>query len=171
MPGVLNSSHIKRLINRNPALVKGCVNITEQIQPCGIDLTLKEVASFTSAGRITRSNQDRLVSELEALKFDDKGQVHLAPGAYLITYNESVNLPLNLMALVLPRSSLLRSGATVHTAVWDPGYSGRGQSMLSVSNPKGFIVEKDARVVQMIFLTLDEASSGYNGTYQGENLA
>ena len=170
MQGVLNSDQIKQLSSQEPALISGCIDISEQLQPSGIDLTLKEIFFFTSAGKITASNKNRLVSNLEALQFDKSGYIHLAPGAYLITYNETVNIPLNLMGLVFPRSSLLRSGVTVNIAVWDPGYSGRGQSMLSVSNPQGFTLEKDARIVQMVFFTLEDASSGYSGIYQRENL-
>jgi dUTP pyrophosphatase len=170
LPGILNSGQIQKLVNHEPALVSGYIDISEQLQPCGIDLTVQDIFSFTSPGRISRSNQDRLISELGALQFDHNGYIHLSAGAYLVTYNEAVNLPLNLMALVFPRSSLLRSGVSINTAVWDPGYSGRGQSMLTVFNPDGFILEKDARLAQMVFFILDEASQGYNGSYQGENL-
>jgi dUTP pyrophosphatase len=97
--------------------------------------------------------------------------VYLPAGTYLVTYNEVVSLPLNISALVFPRSSLLRCGVTVHTAVWDPGYCGRGQSMIDVSNPAGFEIEKNARLVQMVFYSLSEATGGYNGAYQGENIA
>ncbi len=171
MSGVLNASEIKELLSGKPALVDGCIDVSVQLQPSGIDLTVKEVLSFTSAGKLAQSNQNRRVSELQPLQFDSSGCVHLPAGAYLVTYNEIVNLPLNLMALVYPRSSLLRSGVTIHTAVWDPGYSGRGQSMMVVANSKGFILEKNARLVQMVFFMLEETTQGYNGVYQGENLA
>ncbi|MDD3264526.1 MAG: deoxyuridine 5'-triphosphate nucleotidohydrolase [Dehalococcoidales bacterium] len=170
MYGVLNAKQIMELSSHEPALICGCIDFSEQIQPCGIDLTVSQVTSFISAGKITRSNRDRRVSETRPVQFDANGQAQLGAGAYLITYNETVNLPLNLTALVLPRSSLLRSGATIHTAVWDPGYSGKGQSLLTVYNTEGLILEKDARLSQMVFYVLEETSQGYSGIYQGENL-
>jgi dUTP pyrophosphatase len=76
------------------------------------------------------------------------------------------------MALGRPRSSLGRCGATIHTAVWDAGYRGRSTSLLVVSNPHGFAVERDARVMQLVFFSLARpASEGYAGAYQGENIA
>ena len=91
-------------------------------------------------------------------------------GAYLITYNEIVHLPKNVIALATPRSSLLRCGVTVHTAVWDAGYSGRSQSLLIVYHPQGFRLQKNSRIVQLVFLELTQETEGYNGIYQRENI-
>jgi len=76
------------------------------------------------------------------------------------------------MALGKSRSSLLRGGVTIHNAVWDAGYHGRSQALLMVYNPYGFSVAQNARVLQLVFLTLDAATSvPYNGAFQGENLS
>ncbi len=107
---------------------------------------------------------------LAPLAFDALGYMHLMPGPYIITYNEIVNLPLNIMALGKPRSSLLRCGAVVHTAVWDAGYSGRSQSLMIVYNAQGFRIQKNTRVVQLVFFKLTRETEGYQGTYQGENI-
>jgi len=74
------------------------------------------------------------------------------------------------MALARPRSSLLRCGVTVNTAVWDAGYSGRSQSLMVVYNPQGFRVQRNARVVQLVFLRLTQETEGYRGVYQEENI-
>jgi dUTP pyrophosphatase len=88
-----------------------------------------------------------------------------------VTYNEVVNLPRNLMALAMPRSSLLRCGVSIHNAVWDAGYSGRSQSLMVVYYPQGFWLYRNARVVQMVFLSLSrEVAEGYQGMFQGENI-
>ena len=170
MSGALTLSQIKTLVEGKPPLISSFINLEAQLQPSGIDLTLKEVARFTTPGKITCDNSQRRTSELEVIGFDDNGLLHLPAGTYLVTYNEVVNLPLDLMGLALPRSSLLRSGTTINTAVWDPGYVGRGQSMLSIFNPHGFSVEQNARIVQLVFLTLDRKTKGYRGNYQRENL-
>ncbi len=170
MVGALTLEQIRQLVEGKPPLVTSFINLKTQLQPSGMDFTLKEVARFTSSGILTCDNLYRQTSDLEVLAFNEKNQLHLPVGSYLITYNEIINLPLYLMGLVLPRSSLLRSGVTVNTAVWDPGYNGRGQSLLSVSNPNGFVVEENVRIVQMIFLTLNDVTEGYSGAYQMENL-
>ena len=121
-------------------------------------------------GRITVDNSQRALPDLAPLAFDGLGFIDLMPGPYIITYNEVVNLPANLMALGRPRSSLLRCGVSIGTAVWDAGYSGRSQSMLVVYNPRGFRLQKNARVMQLIFFELTGPTGGYDGVYQGENI-
>ena len=89
----------------------------------------------------------------------------------MITYNEIVHIPTTLMALARPRSSLLRCGVSIGTAVWDAGYSGRSQSLMIVYNAAGFRVQKDARVAQLVFMTLSAETEGYAGKYQNENIS
>ena len=96
--------------------------------------------------------------------------MELMPGSYIITYNEIVHIPTNLMALARPRSSLLRCGVNIGTAVWDAGYSGRSQSLMLVYNSSGFRVQKNARVAQLIFMPLTTETDGYSGKYQNENI-
>jgi len=115
-------------------------------------------------------DSQRLVSDLAPLVFDGLDFIDLVPGAYSITYNEIIHLPKNVMALATPRSSLLRCGVTVNTAVWDAGYSGRSQSLMVVYNPQGFRLQRNARIVQIVFLQLTKETEGYQGAYQGENV-
>jgi len=170
MSVVLSQQDIRRLIQQEPPLIEGYINLEEQVQPNGIDLTLHEVAMLQSAGRIAVEDSQRVVSDLAPLAFDGLGFIDLVPGIYSITYNEIVHLPKDVMALATPRSSLLRCGVTVNTAVWDAGYCGRSQSLLVVYNPQGFRVQRNARVVQLVFLRLTGETGGYQGAYQGENV-
>jgi len=162
---VLSGQDIKRLLNREPPLVEGWVDLETQLQANGFDLTLREVALPQSAGRITVANSHRVVSDLAPLD-----SIELVPGTYIITYNEIVHLPNNIMALGRPRSSLLRCGVTIATAVWDAGYSGRSQSLMVVYNPRGFCVQKNASLIQLVFFELTGETEGYRGVYQGENI-
>ena len=170
MSTVLSKQDIHRLLNQQPPLVEGYINLEEQVQPNGIDLTLRDIAMLQSPGRITLANSQRLVSNVAPLVFDGLGFIDLMPGAYLITFNEIVHLPNNIMALAKPRSSLLRCGVTVNSAVWDAGYSGRSQALIVAYNPQGFRVQRNARVIQLVFLKLTQETEGYQGTYQGENI-
>ncbi|GAI63659.1 unnamed protein product [marine sediment metagenome] len=170
MTAVLSKQEIQRLLKQEPPLIEDYINLEEQVQPNGIDLTLREVALLQSSGRIAVENSQRLVSDLSPLVFDGLNFIDLMPGAYIITYNEIVHLPKNVMALATPRSSLLRCGVTINTAVWDAGYSGRSQSLMVVYNPQGFRLQRNARIVQLVFLQLTRETEGYRGTYQGENI-
>jgi dUTP pyrophosphatase len=167
---VLSGRDIRRLIEQEPPLVEGWLGLDEQVQANGFDLTLRDVAVPQSPGNIPVASDLRVLPDLSPLVFDGMECIDLIPGMYIITYNEIVNLPKNIMALGRPRSSLLRCGVTVGTAVWDAGYSGRSQSLLVVYNTRGFRVQKNARIIQLVFLTLTGESDGYNGIYQGENI-
>lgn len=168
--GVLSREQLRELIHGEPPLFTGCLDLEEQLQPNGFDLTLESVQQHSGAGRIGTSNADRVLPSLVDLPFDAEGWLTLEAGMYHITYNETVSLPKNLMALGRPRSSLARSGVAIHTAVWDAGYHGRSTSLMSVLNPAGFRVAKNARVLQLVFFTLASASEhGYSGIYQHEN--
>lgn len=167
----LSREHLRKLICGKPPLVEGYVNLEEQLQPNGLDLTLRQIDLMQTPGRITADNSQRRVSDLTPLIFDGLGFIDLPAGIYSITYNEIVHLPRNVMALATPRSSLLRCGATVNTSIWDAGYSGRSQSLLVVYHPRGFRLEKNARIVQLVFFKLTGDTEGYRGTYQGENIS
>ncbi len=170
MTAILSKQDIQRLLQQEPPLIEDYINLEEQMQPNGIDFTLREVALLQSSGKIAIENSQRLVSDLSPLVFDGLGFIDLVPGAYIITFNEIVHMPKNVMALALPRSSLLRCGVTIHTAVWDAGYSGRSQSLMVVHNPQGFRLQRDARIVQLVFFQLTRETEGYRGAYQGENM-
>ena len=170
MAAILSKQDIRRLLEQEPPLIEGYINLEEQVQPNGIDLTLREVALLQSAGKIGVVDSQRLVSDLAPLVFDGLDFIDLVPGAYIVVYNEVVHLPKNVMALATPRSSLLRCGVTVNTAVWDAGYSGRSQSLMVVYNPQGIRLQRNARIVQLVFLQLTQETEGYQGVYQGENI-
>jgi dUTP pyrophosphatase len=151
-------------------LVEGFIDLEQQLQPNGFDITLRDIAKLKTMGQIGCDNAQRRLPELEPLVFDDQGFMELKQGNYMITYNEIVHIPTDLMALARPRSSLLRCGVSIGTAVWDAGYSGRSQSLMIVYNTQGFRVQKNARVAQLVFMTLSAETEGYSGKYQNENI-
>ena len=167
--GVLSSQQLRDLIVRDDGLITGYGDLESQIQPNGFDMRLAEIGLFAGEGKVTVNNSDRMLPDIEPLAPVD-GLFELQAGVYHITYEETVHFPDNLMALGRPRSSLARCGATIHTAVWDAGYSGRSTSMLVVNNPHGVAIEKAARIMQLVFVTLSESTvQRYSGIYQGEN--
>ena len=171
MFGIFSRDDILKRLKAKPSLVENLYDVQQQVQPNGIDLTLKEVALLSSPGSLGAHNESRVLSASSPLDFDALGCLDLLTGCYLITYNEVVNIPNDMMALARPRSSLLRCGVSIHNAVWDAGYSGRSQSLMVVYNPAGFRLYRNARIVQMIFLPLSqEVAQGYGGAFQGENV-
>jgi len=170
MNGVLSRKDIKCLIQQNPPLIEGYIDLEQQVQPNGFDITVRDIAMLQTMGQIGADNGQRQLPDLAPLVFDTDGFMELMPGSYIITYNEIVHIPTNIMALARPRSSLLRCGVNIGTAVWDAGYSGRSQSLMLVYNSRGFRLQKDARVAQLVFMTLTAETESYAGKYQNENL-
>ena len=166
---VLTREELRAALAADPPLVEGADGAA-QLQPNGIDLRAERIQRLVSGGRLGAAEADRDPAEREDVAADPAGWWDLALGAYVITYRERVNLPADLTALLRPRSSLLRSGVTIHGAVWDAGYSGRGEGLLSVMNPKGYRLQRGARVAQLVFFRLSSATlEAYAGKYQGEN--
>lgn len=172
-PGVLSRATIAALIAGDPPLLSECPDVDGQLQPNGFDVSVRAVSAYddgAAPGSIGISDSDRALPENAELAFDSDGWAQLNAGSYLITFNEIINLPRNIMALARPRSSLLRSGVAIHSAVWDAGYSGRSQALLTVHHPAGFRIQRDARVAQLVFFPLDAGDpQGYTGRYQNEN--
>jgi dUTP pyrophosphatase len=168
---ILDRDSIAALVSDVPPLVEAYLSLQEQLQPNGFDLTLRDINQLTSSGSIGRDPEQRELSGVQGLEFDPEGWLRLAPGSYLITFNEIITLPLDLMALGRPRSSLLRSGVSLHTAVWDAGYRGRSQALLVAHHPLGYRVQQGARLLQLVFFRLARpVSQGYQGKYLEENL-
>ena len=169
--GALGQERLLALIQGVRPLISGYHSIEDQLQPNGFDLSIAEVGEFTNAGAIGRTNASRSLPDVRALPFDETGWLELSPGAYQIVFNETVDLPNTVMALGRPRSSLCRAGATLATAVWDAGYRGRSTALLIVQNSAGIRIERAARLLQLVFFTLDAPTArGYDGTYQDENI-
>jgi dUTP pyrophosphatase len=156
---------------------------SSQFQPCGIDITLKEVYGFRGPGLIDFDNSERKISDVVPIPFAGNAaagggndgpasadRVFLGPGAYKVIFNEYVRIPKSVAGLCLPRSSLLRCGVTLECAVWDPGYEGRSEALLVVRNEHGVGLKRNAKIGQMIFLRLaEDAKTLYSGQYKGEN--
>ncbi|HET8521606.1 MAG TPA: deoxyuridine 5'-triphosphate nucleotidohydrolase [Thermomicrobiales bacterium] len=169
--GALTREDLRQRILGTPPLLTDYRDLDVQLQPNGFDLTLGALNEFRGRGSIAVDNTNRVLPDLEPLPFAGDGWADLAPGIYQVLFNEIVQLPLDLMALGRPRSSLGRCGVTIHTAVWDAGYAGRSTALLSVLNPNGFRVQRNARVLQLVFYTVTRPpKSGYDGIYQGENI-
>ncbi|MFB6111227.1 MAG: deoxyuridine 5'-triphosphate nucleotidohydrolase [Halobacteriaceae archaeon] len=140
----------------------------EQIQPNGVDLTLAAVLEPRGAGYVGREGKtvaDRDRIEPDTPRGDGPPSFHLTPGSYVLQYAETVTVPTEHIGLLFPRSTLLRNACTLDTAVWDPGYTGKGEGLLTVRNE--IEIEAGARIGQFV-LARAEAGGEYAGSYQRE---
>ncbi|MHA2029371.1 MAG: deoxyuridine 5'-triphosphate nucleotidohydrolase [Candidatus Kariarchaeaceae archaeon] len=150
-------------------VIRDMIDPAKQVQQAGIDLTVHKIEKFTDDGLLAVDNTKRVLPNIEELQLDDDGNYNLKNGGYIVRYNESVHVPLDAAGLTLPRSSLMRLGATLHSAVWDPGYEGKGMGLLTVFNQ--IRIQQNSRIAQIIFFSLStKVKDGYSGRYQGEGL-
>lgn len=126
----------------------------EQIQPASLDVKLgREVYRFDTDQR-HKSPRHRL-----------------QPGdRYLGHTKEEIDLPNNIAAQLAGRSSIGRQGVIVHkTAGWiDPGFTGEITLELMNLGNEPVDLRTGERVAQLVFFRLDQTSSGYDGSYQGQ---
>jgi dUTP pyrophosphatase len=148
-------------------LVRNLRHIGHQQQPCGVDLTLHKVSTWTSAATIDFDNSKRQAAKTSSLSFDTINHtLTLPPGAYLVDFNETVQIPRNCMASVFPRSSLWRSGIGISAGVVDAGYEGAMGALMEVKNPHGVVLHRNAKLAQIVFEEMRETVDGYKGIYQ-----
>ena len=167
---VLCGKDLDSYLKKTPPIIENMVKPNLQVGPNGIDLTVNSVERFIGFGRINLTDEERKLAETESLRFD-QDVLHLKPSVYKVLFNEIINVPLNMIAIAKPRSSLLRNGVTMETAIWDSGYRGRSESLLVVHNPYGFDIKKNARIVQIVFIkTTGKSKEGYKGIYLEEHI-
>jgi dUTP pyrophosphatase len=164
---ILGKTELTKLLD---GLAGNAVDPQSQLQVNGFELTVARVESFEGPGRIGFSNDDRALPPTKAFEWGEDGWLFLKKGSYKIIFNEFVSIPNDVCAIGLPRSSLLRMGVNVHTAVWDAGYRGRSEALLVVYSGEGFYIKKNARAVQLVFMGLGASQEGYSGRYMNENI-
>ena len=164
---VVDKKTLLALISKQ-RLVTDMVDEKVQVSPNGVELTLHQIFTFVGPGTVDFSNEERRIPDYKELPLEE-GNYQLKPGTYLVTYNETVHIPTDMIAIGRPRSSLLRSGATIESAVWDAGYEGRSRGLLTVYNPHGFILKPNARLLHLVFFKLLQETQSYTGAYQGES--
>ncbi|KAM0511618.1 hypothetical protein ACHAPE_009669 [Trichoderma viride] len=148
-------------------IVRSLQSAAQQLQPCGVDLSLRRVLTWTSPATIDFDNSHRQAANTSELLFDkETATITLRQGAYLVEFNETVSVPLDYMGQVFVRSSLWRSGATLTAGVVDAGYEGALGALLDVKNPAGILLYRNAKLGQIVMHQLEEKVAGYRGIYQ-----
>lgn len=137
----------------------------DQIQPNGVDLRLGSIYEQREPGEIREGSKH--VGTRQEIDSDDDDMYLLEPGTYIVEYADTISIPDDSIGFVYPRSSLIRNSAMLHTAVWDAGYTGKGEGLLVVH--KAIALEQGARIGQIALADADTSGS-YDGDYQNENI-
>lgn len=137
------------------------------IQPCGIDLRVGKIYNYIPNGMNGLYEGQKFLPDLEELKIDGKTYMLAPKTSYLISVDRQMKIPRNQMQLYLPRSSLLRGGVDVRTAVGDCGYEGTLMFLIENKLDAPFYLEKGERFCQAICFEVS-GSGIYNGDYQND---
>ena len=126
---------------------------------------------FGAQGTIDFDNKNRARPYYEELDWAGFPMIELPPGVYLVDLDPEVIIPNNVTGFAQPRSSLNRMGCTISSGFWDSGYRGKSQVLLTVSNPHGLTIHKNARIAQLVFLRNEEdTDKPYDGVYQNSGV-
>jgi len=132
----------------------------QALQGAGIDFRIDRLLKVESGSLLGR--EDRRLPELRS------SELSLSPGGYyLLVTMERLNMPGDLIGFVLNRSSLFRCGASLKTAVIDPGYKGELTVGIKNETVHEIALERGARVLQVVFAEVKGKTRSYSGRYQG----
>lgn len=142
-------------------LIKLFPDFKDLIQPSGIDLRLDEV--FVQKGPASLIDDEKNLPEIEKLK---PPLYTLKPKkGYLVTVDRKIKIPKGYSMIYLPRSTILRSFISIHTALGDPGFYGTLKFLFYNYGEFDYIIKQGERIAQAVVFTVT-GSGEYDGSYQ-----
>jgi deoxycytidine triphosphate deaminase len=166
---ILGPKHLLKLV-RTKKLVEN-LSARELTNPegAGFDLRLGEV--YKISGKAFLGETHRKTPDVELVKKYDpkkKTSIKLKPGDFFLFKTiEKINLPIDLSAVMLPRTTTFRSGIFIRTGPIQPGYEGELTVGVKNEGPVTVEIEMGARFVHILFNEIKGSGSKYRGQWQG----
>lgn len=134
---------------------------------------VKLVAEFNpSASHSTLRTESSSSDSKSSGQTQKKSKIVIKPGElYLTETYEKFNMPLDLVGILKPRTTLQRSGIIARMAIVDPGYSGTVHPVLFNAGPATVTIELGARYIFAMFMEIKGKGSQYRGQWQGGRVA
>ena len=159
------------LLTAQQILDEGIVIPSEYSKPAqvGIDLSLSSVHQCHGGSVVYADGthiDPEIFQEIKTVQVDGRECWMLEPGTYAINFNEGCKIPAYAAGFIIHRSSLYRTGNSIVSPVWDPGYATDQMGTVLIVNVR-LIVERNARVAQMVIHTTDGDAELYDGQWQG----
>jgi dCTP deaminase len=176
-PRMLVDREIKKLVLMNVIKILPILNLDEQINPIGLDLTLdtrfkKIVKSDNISIDPTRPFIDqKYYTYWELLLARKEDMCVLHPGEFTLGQSfEFVSLPKFIGAGLDGKSSLGRLSLTVHTtaASIDPGFRGHVTFELYNNGGLPIVLHPLQPVARLVFHVTSECENPYSGQYAGQ---
>lgn len=166
---ILGIDEIHKLVHE-ANLLEG-LSERERMNPegAGIDVRLGKLYRFEGRGFLGVDERETpkgiLVAEYDPNK---RTSVIMKPGDYFLTESiEKFTMPLTLLAIVKPRTTLHRCGIIGRMSVVDPGYTGTIHPALFNAGPSEVEIELGARYVNAMFFEVKGIANPYRGQWQG----
>jgi deoxycytidine triphosphate deaminase len=160
----------KEILQKKIITYPSNINIEEHIQQNGIDIDCIKVFTTGSASNVLFIRKDKTIKptvyEKVSSMLNGIEVFKLETGkAYTFESSFEINIPEGMCAEIVGRSSLNRFGVFVRSSWYDTGFKGTIGATFYCFND--VIIEKGARVAQIVFRTA-EAASMYKGQWQAK---
>ena len=166
---ILGPGELLRLVKKQKLVENLSERELTNPEGAGFDLRLGEV--FKISGSAFLGETHRKTPDIKSVKVYNpkkKDSIKIKPDDfYLVKTVEKINLPLNLSAVIIPRTTTFRSGLFIRTGPIQPGYSGELTFGLKNEGPITVEIEMGARFVHLIFHEIKGEGSAYRGQWQG----
>lgn len=149
-------------------LDRGIVGNTcpEALQQQGIDVRVEEIYDLDNCPGVIPAQGSTTIPKTSQIQ-PAEGGWWLAPGYYEVKLMESVNVPNNAALTFKTRSSLVRSGAIVHSGQFDAGFhTNNAGCFLEVL--RHIKIEQGARIAQAIVHETEPVTNTYDGQWQAD---
>jgi dCTP deaminase len=175
-PRILSDWEIQKLIEMGIIRIFPILNLQEQLNPIGLDITLD-----TRFKKLIKSNNYSIdpIKEYTIPSYYEDVELMLSrnekfilhPGEFTLAQSfEFITLPNFISAGLDGKSSLGRFSLTVHTTAGsiDPGF--KGHITLELFNNGGLplVLHPLQPVARLIFHLISEVRTGYSGDYVGQ---
>ncbi len=142
----------------------------KQVQPNAVDITVARVyaldkGAFMLSGDTKQPLPRRTIHPIKR-QTDGIEVFRLKGGTYVVEFDQKVEMGANEAGLVVCRSTLMRNGVWMTSALYDSGYHGHMFAGMTVSPGTEFIFPRHERIAQFLCFEA-EALSLYDGQYQG----
>ena len=167
---IIGIKKLHELVQKQKLVENLCDRELNNPEGAGFDLRLDEVYEIEGSGFLGVEERETPKITLLAKNNPDLEENFyiFKPGEYyLIKTIETVNIPTNLSGIIVPRTTLFRSGLGLFNGIVQPGYSGEltfGLANLGKSNIK---IEFGARIVHITFHEVLGEGNEYRGQWQG----
>lgn len=167
---VLGISEIQKLIKEKKLIENLCDREIYEPEGSVIDLRLEKL--FKLEGKGFLGIEDRMTpdaKEVASYKENKKLTYTVKPGEYYIAKTiEVINMPEDIIAFFLPRSTMFRSGIIFQSGIANPGFSGPLYFSLFNGSQLYFNIELGARFSSVYFMEVKGTIKNlYRGQWKG----